>query len=137
MPRAGYVIVNTAFEILTKIVNADIERLIAIPKVVPRVYKRPYPAISPFRPELSQAWKTVLITGAAEGIGLFVTRNVTRASASRVIIPDVNRDALLAAASQLRAEIEDASGVTIVDPRFCDVGDIGESDTLWSNLSKE
>ncbi|OAG15397.1 NAD(P)-binding protein [Alternaria alternata] len=118
-------------------INPDIERLIAILQVVPTFHKRPYPAISPLRPELSQLGKTVLVTGAAEGIGLSIARNFARASVSKVIILDVNRNALFAAASQLRAEIEDASGVTIVDPRVCSVGDISESDTIWSSLSKE
>jgi NAD(P)-dependent dehydrogenase (short-subunit alcohol dehydrogenase family) len=118
-------------------VNADIERLIAIPQVVPTFHKRPYPAISPLRPELSQSGKTVLITGGAEGIGFSIARNFVRASVSKIIILDVDEDALIAATFELRDEIEDASGVTIVDPRVCNVGDISESDTIWSSLSKE
>jgi NAD(P)-dependent dehydrogenase (short-subunit alcohol dehydrogenase family) len=118
-------------------VNADIERLIAIPQVVPTFHKRPYPAISPLRPELSQSGKTVLITGGAEGIGFSIARSFARASVSKIIILDVDEDALIAATFELRDEIEDASGVTIVDPRVCNVGDISESDTIWSSLSKE
>ena len=118
-------------------VNADIERLIAIPQVVPTFHKRPYPAISPLRPEFSQSGQTVLITGDAEGIGFSIARNFARASVSKIIILDVDEDALIAATFELRDEIEDASGVTIVDPRVCNVGDISESDTVWSSLSKE
>lgn len=116
---------------------SELERLIAIPKLVSKVHKRPYLEISPLRPELSQAGKTILITGAAEGIGFSIARNFARASASRLVILDVQRDALFAAASQLRAEIEDISPTTVIDPRVCDVADLNDTDTLWSNLSKE
>ncbi|KAL7757058.1 hypothetical protein ACKLNR_014051 [Fusarium oxysporum f. sp. zingiberi] len=118
-------------------VDQDLERLIAIPNIVPRVYKRPYPAISPFRPELSQVGKTVLIAGAAEGVGFFIARAFAQASASRVIILDINRDPLLAAASKLREEIKEVSPKTVIDTRVCNVADLDETDTLWSNLSKE
>lgn len=118
-------------------VNQDLERLIAIPKVVPRVYKRPYPAISPFRSELNQDGKTILIAGAAEGVGFFIARAFAQASALRVIIVDIRQGPLLAAASKIREEIKEISPKTVIDARFCDVANLDEAGALWSNLRKE
>ncbi|KZL66585.1 dehydrogenase reductase SDR family member 2 [Colletotrichum tofieldiae] len=118
-------------------VNQDLQRLIAIPAVVSKVHKKPYPAISPFRHELNQATKTILITGAAEGVGFFIARAFAQASASRIIILDIRPDALAAAAAKLKEEVNEISPKTIIDARVCDVGNLHETDTLWSNLFTE
>lgn len=118
-------------------VNQDLERLIAIPKVVSKVHKKPYQALSPFRNELSQATKTILITGAAEGVGFFIAKAFAQASASRIIILDIRPDALAAAAAKLREEIKEISPKTVIDARVCDVANLDETETLWLNLFTE
>ncbi|KAJ3867199.1 short-chain dehydrogenase/reductase [Lentinula novae-zelandiae] len=45
-----------------------------------------YPAISSTNPSLSQAGKTVLITGGGSGIGFEIVRSFAKAKASRIII---------------------------------------------------
>ena len=49
-------------------------------------HREPYPAISPTRPELSQAGRTVLVTGGSDGIGLAIAKAFLQGSAASVII---------------------------------------------------
>ncbi|KAI9162947.1 hypothetical protein HJFPF1_04542 [Paramyrothecium foliicola] len=50
------------------------------------VYSALHPRISPIRPELSQARKTVLVTRGSTGIGLTISRAFAEADAERVVI---------------------------------------------------
>ncbi|KAJ4856796.1 short chain dehydrogenase domain-containing protein [Trichoderma breve] len=86
-------------------------------------HKTPYPAIDPRQPKLSQAGKTVLVTGGNGGIGLAIARNFITAGARRVII--VGREGQAIESS------------TIVDGRICDTSDIDATAALWDRLEGE
>lgn len=100
------------------------------PDIVKKYHRSSYAAISPFRPELSQAGRTVLITGASAGIGFAIARAYASASASKVILIGRRKDVVHNSASKLSAEFKD----TKFDARVCDVGNVAESATLWSDL---
>ncbi|KAL0933802.1 short chain dehydrogenase [Colletotrichum truncatum] len=68
------------------------------------VHRTPYPAISPFRDELSQTGKTVLITGGHTGIGFAIARAFAKADARRIIIVARRSSVVNSAASLLGTE---------------------------------
>jgi FlaA1/EpsC-like NDP-sugar epimerase len=78
------------------------------------------------RPELSQAGKTVLITGDHTGIGYAIAQALAQASAERVIIIG-RRDTLVAsAASRLSSEFPSTQTLG----RCCDIVDVVSVDRL-------
>lgn len=100
------------------------------PDIVKTYHKSSYAAISPLRPELSQAGRTVLITGASAGIGFAIASAYASASASKVILTGRREDVVQSSASRLSGEFKN----TTFDARVCDVGNVAESATLWSSL---
>ncbi|KAH8885457.1 NAD(P)-binding protein [Thozetella sp. PMI_491] len=98
------------------------------------VHTEPYPAISPLRPELSQAGKTVLITGGATGIGYATARAFAQAGASTIVISNRRAVTVAAAASKLTREFADKGLQAIGIP--CDVGNDAEVEALWADLEK-
>jgi len=101
------------------------------------IHRDSYAAISPSRPELSQAGKTVLITGGNSGIGYGIARAFVHASASKVIILGRRADVVASAAKKLKEE--DAGpgykGKVVGIP--CDIGDASAVDALWQKLRDE
>ncbi|TGO65677.1 hypothetical protein BOTNAR_0075g00270 [Botryotinia narcissicola] len=103
----------------------DIEQLKNLDLMAPDIQP-----ISPFCPELSQARRIVLITGASAGIGFAIVRAYASASASKVILICRRKDVVHSSASKLSGEFKD----TKFDARVCDVGNVSESATLWSDM---
>ena len=101
--------------------------------LVSTVHRSPYPSLSPFRPELNQSGRTVLITGGSAGIGLAIARAYAEASASKIILTGRRSDVLYQASSQLLDLFPDVE----VIPHVCDVGSAQESARLWSNLEND
>ncbi|KAI1306932.1 putative short-chain dehydrogenase [Xylaria venustula] len=97
------------------------------------VHKDSYASIDPLRPELSQAGKTVLITGGNSGIGYGIAQAFIRASAAKVIILGRRKDVVSSAAQALSAEAGTAYKGEIVGVP-CDIGDAAAVDTLWATL---
>ncbi|KAI0402266.1 NAD(P)-binding protein [Xylaria palmicola] len=92
-----------------------------------------YPAISPLRPELSQAGKTVLISGGNTGIGYGIAQGFVSASAARVIITGRRADVVLKATEDLKKAGDKTEVVGIP----CDVSDSAAVDALWDKLESE
>ncbi|KAF7555284.1 hypothetical protein G7Z17_g2332 [Cylindrodendrum hubeiense] len=103
------------------------------PHLVQKNHKASYPSLSPLRPELNQSGRTVLIAGGSAGIGFAIARAYADASASNVILTGRRNDVLHQAASQLSETYPKTKFV----PRVCDVGNVEDSATLWSDLSTD
>ncbi|KAH7030651.1 NAD(P)-binding protein [Microdochium trichocladiopsis] len=93
----------------------------------------PYPSISPTRPELSAAGKTVVVTGGATGIGLSITRAFAAAGCTRIAILARREDKLLAAKAliekefpgvQVLALVTDIANEKQVDASFAKIAEV-------------
>ncbi|KAF2813273.1 short chain dehydrogenase [Mytilinidion resinicola] len=93
-----------------------------------------YPAISPSRPELSQAGKTVLITGGATGIGYATGEAFALASAARIILVARRPGSLDSAVAKLKATPGHKAEII---GRPCDISDFAAVEALWTSLEKE
>jgi NAD(P)-dependent dehydrogenase (short-subunit alcohol dehydrogenase family) len=98
------------------------------------IHKEPYPAISPCLPSLSQAGKTVLITGGSTGIGYAIARAFLLASASKILILGRRADLIATAISRLMEEMPDFRGEIVGRP--CDVSDSSDVAALWADLEE-
>ncbi|TGJ79123.1 hypothetical protein E0Z10_g9649 [Xylaria hypoxylon] len=97
------------------------------------VHKNSYAAIDPLRPELSQAGRTVVITGGNSGVGYGVAQAFIRASAARVIILGRRVEVLATAAQNLTVEAGAGyKGEVLGLP--CDISDVAAVNTLWEKL---
>ncbi|KAJ3835652.1 short-chain dehydrogenase/reductase [Lentinula raphanica] len=94
-----------------------------------------YPAISPTKPSLSQAGKTVLITGGVSGIGFEIARSFAKASAARIIITSRRASALETAVQKLRAEFL-SSGTDFLTQQ-ADIGNDSSVIDLWNSLDSQ
>ncbi|KAM6504656.1 hypothetical protein FSOLCH5_015391 [Fusarium solani] len=97
------------------------------------VHHAPYPAISPSRPELSQAGKTALITGGTTGIGFAIAKAYAQAGAKRVIILGRRKGLIQSATARLEA---DYPKVQLIG-RVCDVADLAAVEELWASFDKD
>ncbi|SPO01975.1 related to peroxisomal short-chain alcohol dehydrogenase [Cephalotrichum gorgonifer] len=97
-------------------------------------HNKSYPSISPLRPELSQAGRTVLIAGASSGIGYAIAASFARASASRIILVGRHIEALEAAKAKLRYELR-LSPLVAIDTRACDMTELYHTKRLWADLA--
>ncbi|KAH7014436.1 uncharacterized protein B0I36DRAFT_389332 [Microdochium trichocladiopsis] len=93
----------------------------------------PYPAISPSRPELSQAGRTVLVCGASTGIGYSIAKAFCAAKAGKVVMLGRRQDVLDKAAQGLAGAHPD----TQVAPRVCDIFDEDAAGKLWAEFEAE
>ncbi|OAG08446.1 NAD(P)-binding protein [Paraphaeosphaeria sporulosa] len=97
-------------------------------------HKRPYGAISPFRPELSQDGRTVIVTGGSSGIGLAIARGYLAAGASHVILLGRRQEVLEAAVAKLRHEAQTYEQSGQVEGIVCDVYNLALIERLWRSL---
>ncbi|PKX89433.1 transcription factor domain-containing protein [Aspergillus novofumigatus IBT 16806] len=97
------------------------------------VHNAPYHAIAPSRPELSQAGKTVLITGGHTGIGYAIARAFAQASAKRLIIIGRRDNLVASAATRLASEFPSTQTVGL----RCDIADAESVDRLWNGLAND
>lgn len=118
--------------------------LLATTNVTKSTYRKAYPAISPLKPELSQAGKVILIPGGGTSIGLAIARAFVQASAATVIIIGRRGDVLATAASELEAEAKTAAAAssssgapTKIVHRVVDLVDLAQVDKFWKDLAAE
>ncbi|KIK66730.1 hypothetical protein GYMLUDRAFT_238966 [Collybiopsis luxurians FD-317 M1] len=105
-------------------------------KLTPTYHRSSYPAISPSKPSLSQAGRTVLITGGGGGIGFEIARSFAKASASRVIIIGRRSGFLDEAVTKLRDEFA-KTGTTEFVARQGDIGNEESVSALWEYLHSQ
>jgi NAD(P)-dependent dehydrogenase (short-subunit alcohol dehydrogenase family) len=100
-------------------------------------HRKPYEAISPSRPELNQAGKTVVVTGGNSGIGYAIASSFIQASAKRVIILGRRPDVVKSAAEKLSQEAVSFGSSTVVEGRVCDIASLESTEKLWTDLQNE
>ena len=105
--------------------------------MTPTIHKAEYDAISPTRPELSQAGQTILITGGASGIGYFTAQNFIRANAATVIIVGRRPEVLDTARADLQQTAKELGKDTVVVAQVCNVASRESVGALWDWLKKQ
>lgn len=105
--------------------------------VTKTVHNGVYDAISPTRPELSQAGKTVLITGGGTGAGLAMAKAFLAASAATVIIVGRRAEVLQKARLELEDEANSLRKSTRIIARPCDIVKDSDADALWQFFTDE
>jgi NAD(P)-dependent dehydrogenase (short-subunit alcohol dehydrogenase family) len=98
-------------------------------------HKTSYPAISPSKPSLSQAGKTVLITGGSGGIGFAIAHAFGEAGAEKVII--VGRDEVKVGSAAEQLNKQNQGSGTVFEGRACQLADSESIDKLWDNFEAE
>ncbi|CAK7244594.1 MAG: hypothetical protein STHCBS139747_006138 [Sporothrix thermara] len=99
--------------------------------------QRTYPAIDPKRAELSQAGRTVLITGGGTNIGKAIAEAFGIAHAKKVIIVSRNKAVLDEAAADLAAKAASINSPTTYVSRAVDQADNAAVVALWDSLAAE
>ena len=94
-----------------------------------KTHKVVYPAISPSNPSISQAGKTILITGATRGIGFEIARTFAASGAERVIILGRDQSKSDSAAEKLTQE----TGRNVFEGRSCEIDTPASVDALWAH----
>lgn len=103
--------------------------------VTKRIHHQLYSAISPKRPELSQAGKVVLIPGGGTGIGYGIARSFVQASADTVILIGRRFNLLEEAASKLEEEAKKSNTNTKIIKQACDMTNLDETRAFWDSLT--
>ncbi|ETN45696.1 uncharacterized protein HMPREF1541_09529 [Cyphellophora europaea CBS 101466] len=106
-------------------------------KVTPFTHDKPYAAILPTRPELSQAGRTILITGGGTGVGLNIGHAFVKASPDTIIILGRRADVLQSAVSALEKEAKSVGVSTRIIARPCDLTNVTEVKAFWKSLANE
>lgn len=106
------------------------------PSFIQKIHKKPYEAISPLLPALSQQHRCIIITGGSSGIGYAIARAFAEASASRIIVLARRQEAVTAAVSSLLSELPSTFQGEI-QGRVCDISNQRNIDELWDNLKRE
>ncbi|KAH7087178.1 putative short-chain dehydrogenase [Paraphoma chrysanthemicola] len=105
--------------------------------VTKTIHSSPYEAISPLRPELSQAGKSILITGGGTAVGFAMAKSFIKASAATVIILGRRADVLDTARIELEKEAKSLGTGTKIIARPCDAVNTADVDALWKDLSDQ
>lgn len=98
-------------------------------------HRTSYPSISPSRPELSQAGKTVLVTGGSAGIGYAIARSFVQAHTSKLIILGRRPTAVSKAVSSLSTLATSLGSPTTVIGLECDMGSPVDTALLWGKFA--
>ncbi|KAK8079308.1 NADP(+)-dependent dehydrogenase [Apiospora phragmitis] len=93
-------------------------------------HKKPYPSISPLRPELSKAGKSILITGGGGGIGFHIAKAFSQASAATLVIVGRREDFIKQSAAKLGQEFPKSQVLGL----RCDIAKSSDVETLWADL---
>jgi NAD(P)-dependent dehydrogenase (short-subunit alcohol dehydrogenase family) len=105
--------------------------------VTKTIHQKPYAALSLTRPELTQAGKTILITGGGTGIGLAIAKAFIGASAATIIIVGRRSTVLETARTTLEHEAKAIGTNTQIITRTCDVANSSDVNALWQFFSDQ
>ncbi|KAJ4484991.1 short-chain dehydrogenase/reductase [Lentinula edodes] len=103
----------------------------SLTKLTSTYHRDTYPAISSTNPSLSQAGKTVLITGGGSGIGFEIVRSFAKAKASRIIIMGRRITVLEDAVVKWREEFQDTEFIA----QQGDLNDEASATAVWDYLN--
>ena len=98
------------------------------------IHKQVYPAIDPTNPKLSQAGKTILITGGGDNLGLAIAQAFVTAAAKAVIITGRRVDVLESAQAQLEQVAKRQGSPTSIIARAVDITDDAQVKTFWDDM---
>ncbi|KAJ5211261.1 hypothetical protein N7491_011081 [Penicillium cf. griseofulvum] len=98
--------------------------------ITPTVHKAPYAAIDPTNDQLSQAGRTILITGGSKGIGFSIARSFAQAGACRIIIVARSSETLDTCTARIQTGVPEFKGKVI--PMQCDLGDVASVESMWA-----
>ncbi|KAF4452562.1 hypothetical protein F53441_4581 [Fusarium austroafricanum] len=101
--------------------------------LITKTHRESYAAISPSRPELSQAGHTVLVAGASTGIGFSIAESFAAASADRLIITGRRQDVLDKAASNIKTRYPKVDVISIIN----DFADATATRDLWKKFAED
>ncbi|KAI1014384.1 hypothetical protein LB504_012147 [Fusarium proliferatum] len=101
--------------------------------LVTKIHRESYEAISPFRPELSQAGHTVLVAGASTGIGFSIAESFAAASATRLIITGRRKDTLDKATDKIKAKYSSIEVIPIIN----DFANENATREFWKKLAED
>ena len=100
-------------------------------------HKDTYPGISTSRPELSQAGKTVLVTGGGVGVGYAIANSFAQAKASTLVLTGRREHVLQAAAEKLKADSASINPGLKVHIKTADVTNSESVASLWGWLAEK
>lgn len=92
-------------------------------------HRASYTSISPTRPELSAAGKTIIVTGAAGGISTAICKAFLEAGAENLIALDFNQLGLLKLKSQLKGDVSQE-----IHPIVLDITDVEAVQRTFDNI---
>jgi hypothetical protein len=124
---------NLPPEVIEQLFNAVLPQK----NVTPNTHREPYPAVSPSRPELSQAGRAILVTGGGTGVGYSIAQSFVRAAADTVIIIGRRQDVIAEAAASLEKEAKSVGTNTKIISRSMDATDLAKVDALWKDLAAQ
>ncbi|CVL08347.1 hypothetical protein FPRO06_12751 [Fusarium proliferatum] len=101
--------------------------------LITKIHRESYEAISPSRPELSQAGHTVLVAGASTGIGFSIAESFASASATRLIITGRRKDPLSNAADKIKTKYSSVEVIPIIN----DFADENATREFWKKLAED
>ncbi|KAE9382764.1 NAD(P)-binding protein [Gymnopus androsaceus JB14] len=107
----------------------------SLPKLTPTYHKDTYPSISSTNPSLTQAGKTILITGGGGGLGFEIARSFAKASASRIIVVGRRAGFLDEALVNLRKEFQ--GNTTEFIAHQADIASDASITSLWEFLHSQ
>lgn len=96
-----------------------------------KFHRTTYDAIKPSAD--SQAGRTILVTGASEGIGFNIANGFCEAGASTVTLVSRSREKLDSAAAQISERFQKPTLLS----RVCDVASIEGIQRLWESLAQD
>jgi short-subunit dehydrogenase len=102
-----------------------------------RLHKSSYDAISPSRADVSQAGKTVMITGGSMGVGYAIVKAFAVANAHKIIIVGREQTKLDTSITKLREELGEDGATTKLEGMVCQISEPDSVDHLWDLLRRD